>query len=217
MSEIYDENHLKLQTEFETDKLAAAVENIIVHDEVMDDDKAFIESRDMFFLSTIDTGGKPTVSYKGGDPGFIRVVDNKTLAFPSYDGNGMFLSMGNISGNGSVGILFIDFENPHRLRLQGEASVDKNDPLMSEYEEADMIVRVNVSKIWKNCPRYIHKYVKEAASAFVPRTDCDTPMPDWKKLDKIQPILPSKDQGKAEEQGGTISIEELMAIEARDD
>jgi hypothetical protein len=88
---------------------------------------------------------------------------------------------------------------------------------MSEYEEADMIVRVNVSKIWKNCPRYIHKYVKEAASAFVPRTDCDTPMPDWKKLDKIQPILPSKDQGKAEEQGGTISIEELMAIEARDD
>ncbi len=217
MSEIYDENHLKLQTEFETDKLAATVENIIVHDEVMDDDKAFIESRDMFFLSTIDTGGKPTVSYKGGDPGFIRVVDNKTLAFPSYDGNGMFLSMGNISGNGSVGILFIDFENPHRLRLQGEASVDKNDPLMSEYEEADMIVRVNVSKIWKNCPRYIHKYVKEAASAFVPRTDCDTPMPDWKKLDKIQPILPSKDQGKAEEQGGTISIEELMAIEARDD
>jgi uncharacterized protein len=217
MSEIYDENHLKLQTEFETDKLAAAVENIIVHDEVMDDDKAFIESRDMFFLSTIDAGGKPTVSYKGGDPGFIRVVDNKTLAFPSYDGNGMFLSMGNISGNGSVGILFIDFENPHRLRLQGEASVDKNDPLMSEYEEADMIVRVNVSKIWKNCPRYIHKYVKEAPSTFVPRTDCDTPMPDWKKLDKIQPILPSKDQGKAEKHGGTISIEELMAIEARDD
>jgi uncharacterized protein len=217
MSEIYDKNHLKLQTEFETDKLAAAVENIIVHDEVMDDDRSFIESRDMFFLSTIDAAGKPTVSYKGGDPGFIRVIDKKTIAFPSYDGNGMFMSMGNIAGNRSVGLLFIDFENPHRLRLQGEASIDKNDPLMSQYDEADMIVRITVSKIWKNCPRYIHKYVKETASSYVPRKDCDTPMPDWKKLDKIQPILPSKDRGKAEEQGGTITIEELMEIEARDD
>ncbi len=217
MSEIYDENHLKLQAEFDTSKLAAAVENIIVHDEVMDDDKSFIESRDMFFLSTIDSENRPTVSYKGGDPGFIRVVDAKTLAFPSYDGNGMFMSMGNISGNKSVGILFIDFENPHRLRLQGEASVDKNDPLMSDYKEADMIVRVNVSKIWKNCPRYIHKYVKETPSTYVPRTDCDTPMPNWKKLDKIQPVLAERDQGKAEAQGGTITIEELMEIEARDD
>lgn len=217
MSEIYDQNHRKLQAEFETEKLADAVEHIVVHEEVIDEDKAFIESRDMFFLSTIDAEGRPTVSYKGGDPGFIKVVDDKTLAFPSYDGNGMFMSMGNIDGNKSVGILFIDFENPYRLRLQGEASIDKNDPLMSEYNEADMIVRVNVSKIWKNCPRYIHKYVKEAPSSYVPRTDCDTPMPDWKKVDMIQPILPAKDQGKAEKQGGTITIEELMEIEARDD
>jgi uncharacterized protein len=217
MSKIYDDNHLKMQLEFESEKLASAVENIIVHEEVMDDEKAFIESRDMFFLSTIDAEGKPTVSYKGGDAGFIRVVDAKTLAFPSYDGNGMFLSMGNIAGNKSVGILFIDFENPHRLRLQGEASVDKNDPLMSEYKEADMIVRVNISKIWKNCPRYIHKYVKEEDSDYVPRENCDTPMPAWKKLEDIQEILPSKDHGKAEKQGGTITIDKLIEIEARDD
>ena len=217
MSKIYDDNHLKMQLEFESEKLASAVENIIVHEEVMDDEKAFIESRDMFFLSTIDAEGKPTVSYKGGDAGFIRVVDAKTLAFPSYDGNGMFLSMGNIAGNKSVGILFIDFENPHRLRLQGEASVDKNDPLMSEYKEADMIVRVSVSKLWKNCPRYIHKYVKEKDSGYVPRENCETPMPPWKKLEDIQEILPSKDQGKAIQQGGTITIEELVEIEARED
>ena len=94
MSKIYDENHLKMQLEFDSEKLASAVENIIVHEEVMDEEKAFIESRDMFFLSTIDAEGKPTVSYKGGDVGFIKVVDAKTIAFPSYDGNGMFLSMG---------------------------------------------------------------------------------------------------------------------------
>jgi uncharacterized protein len=217
MSEIYDQNHRKLQAEFETEKLADVVEQVIVHEEVMDEDKAFIESRDMFFLSTIDAEGRPTVSYKGGDPGFLKVVDEKTIAFPSYDGNGMFMSMGNISGNKSVGILFIDFENPHRLRLQGEASIDRNDPLMAEYDEADMIVRVNVSKIWKNCPRYIHKYTKESPSTFVPRTDCETPMPDWKRVDMLQPVLSPKDHGKAEKQGGTITIEELMKIEARDD
>lgn len=217
MSKIYDENHRKLQAKFETEKLADAVEHIIVHEEVMDDDRAFIESRDMFFLSTIDNEGRPTVSYKGGDPGFIKVVDEKTIAFPSYDGNGMFMSMGNISGNKLVGILFIDLENPHRLRLQGEASIDENDPLLAEYKEADMIVRVNVSNIWKNCPRYIHKYKKEAPSTYVPRSECETPMPDWKKLDMIQPLLAPKDQGKAEKQGGTITIEKLEEIEARDD
>ncbi len=217
MSEIYDQNHRKLQAEFDTEKLADMVEQVIVHEEIMDADKAFIESRDMFFLSTIDAEGRPTVSYKGGDPGFIKVVDEHTLAFPSYDGNGMFMSMGNISGNKSVGILFIDFEKPHRLRLQGDASIDSNDPLMADYSEADMIVRVNVLKLWKNCPRYIHKYVKEAPSTYVPRADCETPLPDWKKLDMIQPALAAKDQGKAEKQGGTITIEELMKIEARDD
>lgn len=217
MSEIYSEHHRKIQADFDTENLANAVEQTIVHEAVMDNDKAFIESRDMFFLSTIDAEGRPTVSYKGGDPGFIRVVDEKTLAFPSYDGNGMFYSMGNISGNGQVGLLFIDFENPYRLRLHGEASLDKNDPLMSDYKEADLIVRIKVTKIWQNCPRYIHKYVKEDKSSFVPRDGQDTPMPNWKRMDKIQPVLPAKDQGRAEKHGGTITMEELMELEARDD
>ena len=217
MSEIYDEHHRKLQAQFETEKLADVVEQAIVHEEVMENDKAFIESRDMFFLSTIDSEGRPTVSYKGGDPGFIKVVDEHTIAFPSYDGNGMYMSMGNISGNSMVGILFIDFENPYRLRLHGEASIDGNDPLIEEYKEADLIVRVKVSKIWQNCPRYIHKYTKESPSTYVPRTDCDTPMPDWKRVDMLQPVLAPRDQGKAENQGGTITMDELQTIEARDD
>ena len=97
-----------------------------------------IESRDMFFLSTIDHQGRPTVSYKGGDPGFVRVIDNKTIAFPCYDGNGMFYSMGNLMGNGQVGMLFIDFEKPHRLRLQGIANVENGDPLLQNYAEAQL-------------------------------------------------------------------------------
>ena len=66
----------------------------------------------MFFLATADEHGMPQCSYKGGDPGFVRVVDEHTLAFPSYDGNGMYLSLGNLLVNPQVGILFIDFAQP---------------------------------------------------------------------------------------------------------
>lgn len=217
MSRIYGDSHRELQNDFGTTNLADAVESVIVRTEVSTDDKAFIESRDMFFLSTIDHNGRPTVSYKGGDPGFVKVVDEKTIAFPSYDGNGMFLSMGNIKGNKHVGLLFIDFENPHRVRLQGEASIQKDDPLLASYVDADMIVRITISEMWKNCPRYIHKYKKLEPSSYVPREACETPMPDWKRLDQLQPILPAKDQGKAEKQGGLLTIEELQAREKRDD
>ena len=116
--------------------------------EIPPEHKTFIESRDMFFLSTIDHQGRPTVSYKGGDPGFVCVLDNKTIAFPCYDGNGMFYSMGNLMGNGQVGMLFIDFEKPHRLRLQGIASVDDGDPLLQNYAEAQLVVRVTVTEIF---------------------------------------------------------------------
>ena len=113
MTEIYGKTHRKLQDLFESRKMADRLKDMIVKNEFDDDAKNFIESRDMFFLSTIDHNNRPTVSYKGGDPGFVTVVDKTTLAFPSYDGNGMFMSMGNIEQNNKVGILFISFEKPH--------------------------------------------------------------------------------------------------------
>lgn len=105
-----------LQDRFGARKLADTVSEVIVHDVLSDDDKAFIGSRDFFFLSSVNEAGWPTVSYKGGAPGFVRVLDDATLAFPSYDGNGMFLSMGNIAASQRIGMLFIDFETPHRPR-----------------------------------------------------------------------------------------------------
>lgn len=217
MSRLYNDHHRALQDEFETRKLADMVENAICTTELLEEHTAFIQSRDMFFLSSIDDRGRPTVSYKGGDPGFVRVIDPNTLVFPSYDGNGMFLSLGNINGNRNVGMLFIDFEKPFRLRLQGEASVRKDDPLMEDYQEADAIVRVTVGDVWKNCPRYVHRYQKTETSKFVPRQACETPLPDWKRLDKIQEILPSRDHGRATQHGGTITMEELQELEKRED
>ena len=133
-------------------RLADGVERRIVATEISAQHREFIESRDMFWLATIDHQGRPTVSYKGGDPGFVRVLDQTTIAFPCYDGNGMLYSMGNLMGNNKVGMLFVNFEQPHRLRVQGIATVRDDDPLLADFLEAQMIVRVSVTEIFRNCP-----------------------------------------------------------------
>lgn len=208
MSNVYGSEHRALQDQFDTRRLADLLEGGFIAGEVDDNNKAFIESRDMFFLSTIDQNGNPTVSYKGGDPGFVRVVDGKTIAFPFYDGNGMFYSWGNIAGNAKVGMLFIDFASPNRLRVQGTATVDMNDDLMMDYVEAQGIVRVTVDAIWPNCPRYVHRMEKVKPSRYVPREAGKTPLAGWKRIDIVQDALPASDQGKAEKAGGLVSVEE---------
>ena len=142
MDEMYHEGNRALQDRFDTRRLADRIENLLVHETFTERDRAFVDSRDMFFLATADEDGKPNVSYKGGDPGFIRVVDEHTLAFPNYNGNGMYLSMGNLSKNPHVGILFMDFEGRDRMRVNGEASVDFDDELRSWWPEAQFVVRV---------------------------------------------------------------------------
>lgn len=211
MSNMFGAQHRALQDRFESRKLADLVDQVAVHAEVDDEARAFIESRDMFYLATVDARGFPSCSYKGGDPGFIRVVDNRTIAFPSYDGNGMFYSMGNIAGQAKVGMLFIDFETPHRLRVHGTATVSGEDPLMMDYVEADLIVRVQVEEIFINCPRYVHRYKKDTASKYVPRAACETPLVSWKRIDLVQDALTPRDQGKAAKAGGLITIDQYFA------
>jgi predicted pyridoxine 5'-phosphate oxidase superfamily flavin-nucleotide-binding protein len=210
MSEIYGDKHRGLQDEFETRKLADRLEDIIVQHEIGEEEQGFIESRPMFFLSTVDHNGQPTVSYKGGAPGFVKVVDQTTIAFPAYDGNGMFYSMGNIQQTSKVGILFLDFETPHRIRFHGEATASKDDPLMEHFNEAEMIVRVKLSKMWVNCPRYIHKYELKELSHYVPGQKETTPLAGWKRVDLMQDVLPPKDQGRPEKEGGVITMEEWI-------
>jgi hypothetical protein len=142
---------------------------------------AFIGRRDMFFIASADADGSPQCSYKGGDPGFVRVVDETTIAFPVYDGNGMFLTVGNVDVNPRVGLLFIDFETGSRLRLNGDASVDADDPLLAEYPGAKLVVRITSREVFANCRRYVHRYQKVDASPFVPDDDGNAPVPDWKR------------------------------------
>jgi len=210
MTELFGDEHRILQDTFETRKLADRMEEVIIQQEIGEQEQAFIESRPMFFLSSVDQNGQPTVSYKGGAPGFVKVVDSRTIAFPSYDGNGMFYSMGNIQETAKVGILFIDFETPHRIRFHGEASVSKNDPLMAEFNEAELVVRVKLTKMWINCPRYIHKYELKELSHYVPGQKEKTPLAGWKRVDLMQDVLPPKDLGRPEKEGGIISIDEWV-------
>ncbi|MEX2516669.1 MAG: pyridoxamine 5'-phosphate oxidase family protein [Gammaproteobacteria bacterium] len=210
MSRLYNEQHRTFQDQFDTRRMADRIEELVVVTEFTDDAKAFIEARDMFFLSTVDDRGRPTVSYKGGDPGFVKIIDATTLAFPSYDGNGMYFSVGNIAGQAQVGMLFIDFEKPHRIRVQGTASVAANDPLKDQWKEAELVVRVTLSELWQNCPRYIHRYQKVQPSRYVPRDACETPVAEWKRTDAVQDVLRKHEAEQVAKSGGEISIEEWM-------
>lgn len=213
MSSFYSESQRALQQDFGTTRMADMLENVIVHDAIAPEEAAFIGSRDMFFLSTVDPDGNPTVSYKGGPDGFVRVVDPQTLVFPGYDGNGMFLSAGNIAGQHRVGMLFISFDPPHRLRVQGEAEVVREHPLLAGYAEATFLVVVKVTKLWVNCPRYIHRYRKVEASRYAPAPGRETPMACWKRIDMVQDVLTDEERARARRQGllTQAEYEEMVA------
>lgn len=175
----YRDSHRRLQDRFDTRRLADRLGSVVADD--LTPFRNFIEARDMFFLATADADGRPQCSYKGGAPGFVRVVDESTLAFPAYDGNGMYLSTGNVTENPAVGLLFIDFANGTRLRLNGKASIDPDDPLTATYPGAQFVVRVRAQEVFPNCRRYVHTHDGATRSVFVPAAGDVPPVPDWKR------------------------------------
>lgn len=196
MSQMFTESHRRLQRQFDTVRLADRIEERLCRDHISDDDRAYIERLDMFFLATADAAGRPNCSYKGGDPGFVRVLDPKTLVFPNYDGNGMYLSMGNTLENPHVGLLFVDFENQKRLRLNGVALIEPASSVGIPYPEAQFVVRVTVREVFPNCPRYIHKLQLVERSRFVPRAAAETPVANWKKMEWACDVLPAGDPAR---------------------
>jgi len=182
----------EIQERFDTRRLADTITARTVHDAISEREAEFIARMDMFFLATEGADGRLDCSYKGGDPGFVKVLDERTIAFPNYDGNGQYLSTGNILETGKVGILFIDFQNQWRMRLNGTATIDFEDPLVTEWPEAQFVVRVHVEEVFPNCPRYIHRMELVERSVFVPRSDCETPDPDWKAA--FEDVLPAEQQ-----------------------
>jgi uncharacterized protein len=186
----------QLQDRCDTRLLADRLDEKLARTEFTAEDRAFIESRPLFFLATADASGRPDCSYKGGAPGFVRVTAGDELAFPSYDGNCMFRSLGNVLVNPSVALLFIDFERPNRLRVNGSARVAESDPLLATYPGAQFVVRVYAERIFPNCPRYIHRMTTADASPYVPRADYTPPIPKWKRFDDFADVLARDDPAR---------------------
>jgi hypothetical protein len=192
MTEWYHEGQRELQDRFDTRRLADRLADVA--SETFSEELArFVEERDMFFIATTDSDGSPDCSYKGGAPGFVRVLDDRTLVFPVYDGNGMFRTVGNLRVNPRVGLLFIDFETGNRLRVNGDATVTLDGALVESYPGALGVVEVRTDRVFLNCRRYVHEYRKVSSSEFVPSGDCDPPVPDWKLHAWFEGTLPADD------------------------
>jgi predicted pyridoxine 5'-phosphate oxidase superfamily flavin-nucleotide-binding protein len=205
MSEYFNAGNRQLQDEFDTRRLADRLQAGIIAPVISPPDAEFIEAQNMFFLATVDDKGQANCSYKGGNVGLVKVVDETTLAFPIYDGNGMFMSAGNVLVNGQVGLLFIDFNRQARVRVNGQASITSNDALLNHWEGAKVIVRVKVRETFPNCPRYIHKMTQVEESAFVPKAACETPHAPWKKLAIVADVLPATDAHLASDEQDVLA------------
>lgn len=194
IDDLYHDGMRQLQDLRETRPLADRLNQVTVRTAFTEDDRAFIQRCPMFFIATADAQGHPDCSYKGGLPGFVRVLDDHTLAIPDYDGNGMYRTWGNVVVNPHVGLLFLDFEQPKRMRVNGTARVREDDPLLTEFQGAVFIVRVTATQIFPNCPRYIHKMRLVEHSAYAPKPDYIPPVPAWKTFDSFRDALPARDQ-----------------------
>jgi uncharacterized protein len=188
----------QLQDRFDTRRLADRLDEKLGRTRFTAEDRAFIESRPFFFLATADDAGQPDCSYKGGEPGFVRVTADGELAFPSYDGNGMFRSLGNVLVHPAVALLFIDFEKPNRLRVLGRASIANEDPLLQDFAGALLVVRVRAERIFPNCPRYIHRMTIAESSPYVPRVGYTPPIPKWKTFESFRDVLPRGDPARGD-------------------
>jgi len=208
--DFYTDSQRKLQAQGQHEKLAEVVVHAIVRDELEDIHTDYINSRDYFFLSSVNASGEPTVSYKGGDVGFVKVLSPARLIFPNYDGNGMWLSMGNIQEAAKVGMLFMDMVTPWRIRVQGTAKLSRKVELLEQFPGANMVVDVAVDVVFQNCARYIHKHTRVESSPYVPNSEGEQPFPAWKRIAPLQPVLHPDDQGRAEAEGGLLTEEEYL-------
>ena len=194
-SHLYHHGNRTLQDAFDSRRIADRLEEVTTRTAFAASDVAFIESATLFFLATADAGGRPDVSFKGGPPRFVRVTGPSELAFPDYDGNGMFKSLGNLTVNPGVALLFIDFQRPRRLRVNGTAMVGRDDPLMATTVGAQLIVRVAARAIFPNCPRYIPTMRLVEPSSYVPKAGAAPVEPAWKSspdfADAIHPRQPT--------------------------
>ncbi len=190
LSPMYGEGARRLQDQFDSRRLADRLAGVTLHDELTDDDVALIERQSSMLIATVDAHGWPDASYKGGDAGFVRIIDRRTIEFPSFDGNGMFRTIGNIADNSRLALLFVDQSAQRRLRLHGSGEVLTDASAVNRYPGAQAVVRIAIGRLFPNCGRYIHG-VDGELSEFVPHEGYEPPQPEWKSYDVFRDALPA--------------------------
>ena len=190
----YHAGHRRLQQAFDSTAIADRLEQVTYSASLSPAQRTMIEASIMFFLATADTAGRPDCSFKGGAPGFVAVLSPTELAWPDYDGNGQFRSLGNLLVNPQAGLLFVDWQKPSRLRVNGVARVSETDELLRTWPGAQLVVRLTIERVFPNCPRYLPRMQLEAASPYVPAADGGAPRPGWKDDPRFCDALPERDR-----------------------
>jgi predicted pyridoxine 5'-phosphate oxidase superfamily flavin-nucleotide-binding protein len=190
---MYHTGNRELQAQFGSTALADRLVQKLHHTLLSDDDRSFIESLDHFFLATATPEGLPDCSFKGGPAGFVRCPEPDLLVWPDYDGNGMFKSLGNIRANPHVGLLFMRMgETPKRLRVNGEAELSFDDPMIAHFEGAQAVIKVRPTDIFPNCPRYIPDPETGKLSPYLPEAGEPRLEPKWKTFDALKDVVPPR-------------------------
>ncbi len=189
---LYGPGARALQEAFDSRRLADTLASVTVHDALDEGDIELIREQSTLWISTVDADGWPDVSYKGGAVGFVDVVSPLELRIPSYDGNGMWRTLGNIVDDGRVALLFLDEQRPWRMRVHGRATVSVEPADLEPHVGAQAVIIVRVGRVFPNCGRYIHQHGE--ISKFVPRPGEEPPIPDWKRIDGLRQALPARDQ-----------------------
>jgi predicted pyridoxine 5'-phosphate oxidase superfamily flavin-nucleotide-binding protein len=191
---VYHAGMRELQDLRDTRRLADRLAAVTMHSTFTVEDRGLIQRCRMFCITTADEHGSPDCSCKGGRPGFVQVLGENTLAVPDYDGNGMYRTWGNVLVNPKVGLLFLDFETPNRMRVNGSARISHDPALCAQFPGAVFVVLVTAQRIFPNCPRYLHRMQLVEESVHVPRPAYTPPVPAWKTTDEFRDALPERDR-----------------------
>lgn len=191
----YRPGHREIQDRFDSRRLADRLAEVTLAATFSAGDRRLIAAAPFLWLSTADAEGWPDVSYKGGRPGFVHLLDDNRLAFPSYDGNGMFRSLGNITENPRVGLLFCDFDQPWRIRVKGLARLVDEPDVLRQWPGAQVVVEVTAQTIFPNCGRYVHRSGEEP-SVYAPDEGYEPPSAEWKSREAFAGHLPRPNRSR---------------------
>jgi predicted pyridoxine 5'-phosphate oxidase superfamily flavin-nucleotide-binding protein len=194
----YHDGMRSFQDRFDGRRVADALAAHRVRHDFWDEDRAMIQQASFFFIAT-SFGEHVDCSMKSGVPGFIRIVAPGTIEFPEYDGNSMYRTLGNISRNPNVGLLFVKFDgNSYRIRINGHATILDDPEALGRHHAAKLVVRVRC-ELFSNCPRAVHDLANDRLSVYVPSPGHEPPAPEWKSRDYIRGILPANDPHRGNE------------------